>query len=108
MLRTWPEFARHGQDFIARYPTAADTLRQRVPRGTALDGEVVALNAEGRTSFNALQSAGRQTAAVFYAFDILVHGGRNPYAVPTSACSESLLSKVNQSIRDFKHYSANL
>jgi bifunctional non-homologous end joining protein LigD len=44
---------------------------------TALDGELVALDDEGKLSFNALQNAASGTNVVFFAFDILVSEGKD-------------------------------
>jgi hypothetical protein len=49
-----------------------------IPDGTVLDGELVALSAEGHTDFNMLQnfrSAEHQIR--YYAFDVLMHKGKS-------------------------------
>jgi ATP-dependent DNA ligase len=65
--------SRRGNDFTPRYPSVADALRSSLEPGNALDGEIVALDSEGRPSFNVLQNARPDTPVVFYAFDILTH-----------------------------------
>jgi bifunctional non-homologous end joining protein LigD len=48
-----------------------------------LDGEIVALDQEGRPSFNALQKYGSSTAPLlYYTFDAMVVAGRNVMQVP--------------------------
>jgi ATP-dependent DNA ligase len=44
---------------------------------TAVDGELVAFDDEGKLSFNALQNAASRTHVVFFAFDILVSEGED-------------------------------
>jgi ATP-dependent DNA ligase len=48
-----------------------------LPDETVVDGEVVALDGDGRPSFNALQNGLAGTVIVYYVFDVLVLAGRN-------------------------------
>src|SRR6516225_3582623 len=58
--------SRNNNDFDRRYPAIVKAL-SRMPDETVLDGEVVALDAEGRPSFNALQNfASGQTPLLYY------------------------------------------
>jgi bifunctional non-homologous end joining protein LigD len=50
--------------------------------GCVVDGELVALDADGRTSFRVLQNADSQTLVTFYAFDILMDGGQDVRSIP--------------------------
>ena len=47
--------ARNDNDFNGSYPSLVKAL-QPMPEETVIDGEVVALDAEGRPSFNSLQN----------------------------------------------------
>jgi hypothetical protein len=73
--------SRNDKDFNARYPTLVEALGS-MPDDTVLDGEVVALDEEGRPSFNALQHHGAQMPVYFFIFDLLILRGREVMAEP--------------------------
>jgi ATP-dependent DNA ligase len=59
----------------------------RIPRsrrhpGTTVDGELVAIGEDGQPSFNLLHNSRRDSPVVFYAFDVLAHGGEDVKALP--------------------------
>ena len=65
---------RTGLDWADRMPHVAAAFRASGLRQAMIDGELVALRADGRSSFPGLQSAlktGRDDTLVFYAFDLL-------------------------------------
>jgi bifunctional non-homologous end joining protein LigD len=69
---------RNGLDWTAKFPTLARALAELPVDSGLVDGEVVALTADGSTSFAKLQDAlsRRDTAElVFYAFDLLYLDG---------------------------------
>src|ERR1043165_8555116 len=69
--------SRNDNDFDKRYPAIVTAL-SRMPDETVLDGEVVALDPEGRPSFNALQNyASSQTPLLYYVFDVLILAGND-------------------------------
>jgi bifunctional non-homologous end joining protein LigD len=64
--------SRNDNDFTQRYPSIAAGL-QKMPDETVIDGEIVALDAEGHPSFNMLQNYGSSKAPlIYYIFDVLV------------------------------------
>jgi len=68
-------WSRNENDFAARYPTIADALAA-LPDDTVVDGEIVALDSDGKPSFHALQNYGSsKTQLVYYLFDLLVWNG---------------------------------
>jgi bifunctional non-homologous end joining protein LigD len=69
-----------------------------MPDDTVIDGEVVALDASGRPSFNALQNVGAGAATiVFYAFDVMVVNGQDVTTEPLTE-RRALLSQVLESL----------
>lgn len=69
--------SRNNNDFNARYPDIVKALTP-MPEDTVLDGEIVALDADGRPSFNTLQNYGSGGAPLhFFIFDLLMLGGRD-------------------------------
>ncbi len=68
-------FSRNGKNLNARFPNVAEAL-QKLPGDFTLDGEIVALDDEGRPSFQLLQnSLGRPLPVYYYAFDLLHREG---------------------------------
>jgi ATP-dependent DNA ligase len=58
---------------------------------TLLDGELIALDKDGRVSFNLLQHHRSQARAIlFYAFDVIIHRGRSLRHVPLETRRELL------------------
>src|SRR5689334_22587322 len=69
--------SRNDNDFNARYPGIVKALAP-MPDETVIDGEVVALDEDGKPSFNTLQNYGSAGAPLhFYVFDLLVLEGRD-------------------------------
>jgi DNA ligase D-like protein (predicted ligase) len=70
-------WSRHGNDFTAQFPNIAKACNE-LPSGTLLDGEIVAIDENGRISFNLLQHHRSQAQALlFYVFDVLIYRGIN-------------------------------
>ena len=96
-------FSRNGNDFTRRYPRIAEALTG-LPRNTVVDGESVALDAEGRPPFRTLQNYGAAgTPLYFYIFDLLFLEGRNvmreTLEVRRSLLEEAALPKLRDPIR---------
>jgi len=73
--------SRHDKDFNARYPGLVKALAS-MPDETVIDGEVVALDADGRPSFQALQNRGPGMPVHFFIFDLLILRGRDVMGKP--------------------------
>jgi DNA ligase D-like protein (predicted ligase) len=68
--------SRNDNDFSSRYLGIVKALAA-MPHETVIDGEVVALDEDGRPSFNLLQNYGSAGAPLhFFIFDVLVLKGR--------------------------------
>jgi DNA ligase D-like protein (predicted ligase) len=66
----------------------------KLPDETVIDGELVAMDADGRSDFNMLQNFRSAESRIhYYAFDILTHKGKDLTGVPLSKRRE-LLAKV--------------
>ena len=77
-------YSRRGNVMNARFPAIAKALGA-LPEGTMVDGEVVALDDEGRPSFSALQNVqSTRLPLFFYAFDILAYRGKDLRKLPLS------------------------
>jgi DNA ligase D-like protein (predicted polymerase)/DNA ligase D-like protein (predicted ligase) len=84
--------SRNDNDFGTRFAGIARALA-KLPDETVIDGEVVALDAEGRPAFNLLQNHGSSKAPiVFYVFDLLMLRGRDVMREPLTA-RRALLEK---------------
>jgi len=76
--------SRKENDLTATYPAIEAAGGKLRADNAILDGEIVALDAKGKPSFQALQhrSAHRQYAIVFYAFDLLHFNGDDLTRLP--------------------------
>jgi len=76
--------SRNDNNLTATYPTITAAASRLKADTVLLDGEIVALDAKGRPSFQALQhrSAHRDYAIVFYAFDLLHLNGETLTRLP--------------------------
>jgi DNA ligase D-like protein (predicted ligase) len=83
-------WSRRENLFTKQFPQTAQAC-ERLPTGTLVDGEIVALDANGRISFNLLQHhRSKAQALLLYAFDVLVLRGRSLLNVPLSTRREML------------------
>jgi DNA ligase D-like protein (predicted ligase) len=100
--------SRNDNDFALRYPSIAKALAS-LPDDTAVDGEIVALDAEGKPSFNALQNYGSSKAdLIFYVFDVMVLAGKEVMGEPLRQRRELLEKKVLTKLDEPIRYSPAL
>jgi DNA ligase D-like protein (predicted ligase) len=100
--------SRNDNDFSLRYPSIAKALGS-LPNETVVDGEVVAMDEEGKPSFNTLQNMGSSGAPLFfYIFDLLVLSRRNVMGEPLLKRRELLESKVLPKLSEPIRYSPQL
>jgi bifunctional non-homologous end joining protein LigD len=100
--------SRNDNDFSFRYPGIVKALAG-MPDETVIDGEVVALDEEGKPSFNTLQNFGSGgTPLHFYVFDVLILAGRDVMKVALSTRRELLEERVLAKLREPIRYSPQL
>jgi ATP-dependent DNA ligase len=79
-VRLW---SRRGNVFTDQFPHLAKAC-EHLPPDTLLDGEIIALDKDGRISFNMLQRHRSAAQAIlFYAFDVIIHRGKSLIQVPS-------------------------
>ena len=88
--------SRNGKDLTGRFPTVASALARAVRTpDCVLDGEVCALDEQGRASFSAMQQGKDGTPLVFYAFDVLEVEGEPLVDLPLVERRERLAELVD-------------
>ena len=69
-------YSRRRNVLNKKFQYIADALK-KLPDGTVLDGELVAMDTDGRSNFNQLQNFRSAELTVhYYAFDVLMHKGQ--------------------------------
>ena len=96
--------SRNDNDFNSRYPGIVKALAS-MPDETVIDGEVVALDEEGRPSFNTLQNYGAGVPLHFFIFDLLMLQGREVMAEPLVKRRELIEKHVLPKLADPIRYS---
>jgi bifunctional non-homologous end joining protein LigD len=100
--------SRNDNDFAARYSGIADAL-SRLRDDTVTDGEVMALDADGKPSFNMLQNYGSAGAPLhFFVFDLIVLNGNDVMAEPLEKRRELLEKRVLPKLSNPVRYSPEL
>ncbi len=88
-------YSRNGLSFAEGYPAITEELARIKPK-MVLDGEVVALNEQGRPDFQALQHASSEPSAalVYYVFDLLQLNGKDLTSLPLIERKKLLLRSL--------------
>jgi bifunctional non-homologous end joining protein LigD len=91
--------SRNDKDLTRMYPRLAVEAQKLKTQQVVLDGEIVALGAEGRPSFQALRHRGSNPKhqIVFYAFDVLHVNGRDVTGEPLTKRRARLSAIVGKS-----------
>ncbi len=77
--------SRNQNDLSGRFPEIVEAIENLPPRECVIDGEGVAVDDKGRSSFQLLQAhemEGRKSPIYFYAFDLLQLDGKSLIGVP--------------------------
>src|SRR6188472_4208055 len=88
--------SRNQNDLSARFPEIVDVVKNLPADECVLDGEVVALDDQGRSSFQLLQARemeGRKSPVYLYAFDLLQLDGKSLVSMPLEA-RKNVLEKL--------------
>lgn len=97
--------SRNDNDLTVRYPGIAKAL-QAMPDETVIDGEVVALDADGRPSFNTLQNYGSGVVPLhFFIFDVLILKGRDVMGEPVMKRRELIEKQILPQLAEPIRYS---
>ena len=97
--------SRNGNELAARFPEVAEAVRALPVTDCVIDGEVVALDEKGGSSFQLLQARemeGRQAPIYYYVFDLLQAAGKNLTSLPLErrkALLETLCDGAAEPIR---------
>ena len=102
--------SRNGNELAARFPEVADAVRALPANDCVIDGEVVALDEQGRSSFQLLQALemeGRKSPTYYYVFDLLQAEGKSLTSQPLERRKE-LLERVCEDAGEVIRYSGEV
>lgn len=97
-------WSRNRKPLTDHYPEVIEALKGIPCANAVIDGEIVALDAQGRSRFQLLQNrgAGPRPRIVYYVFDLLHHDGRSLIASPIEErqlALEVLVGKGSDALR---------
>ena len=102
--------SRNENELRTRFPEIADAVKKLSTQECVIDGEVVALDGKGRSSFQLLQALdleGRKAPVRFYVFDLLQLDGKSLIKLPLAQRKE-LLAKLCEGIGDPIRFSGEI
>lgn len=102
--------SRNGNKLDARFPEVAEAVKNLPVSECVLDGEVAALDEDGRSSFQLLQSLEmeeRKSPLRFYVFDLLQLNGKSLIDLPLMHRKE-LLAKLCENVAEPIRYSGEI
>ena len=100
--------SRNNNDFSIRYPAIVQGLA-KLPDETVIDGEVIALDEDGRPSFSVLQNCGSSKApVVYFVFDLMMLAGQDVMNQPLTTRRRLLERKVLPRLSDPVRYAGPL
>jgi bifunctional non-homologous end joining protein LigD len=102
--------SRNENELAGRFPEIVEAIKDLPARECVIDGEVVALDEEGRSSFQLLQSLeleGRKSPLRFYVFDLLQLNGKSLLRLPLTQ-RKDLLEKLCENIGEPIRFSGEI
>ena len=97
--------SRNAKDFTTKFPEVAEALKELPCQEAILDGEIAALDEEGRSSFQLLQAremSGERPPIFYYVFDLIQLDGKDLTGVPLlkrKAMVKLLLARAPDNVR---------
>src|SRR5262249_14284042 len=102
--------SRNGNKLDKRFPEIFEAVADLTANECVIDGEVVALDEQGRSSFQLLQALemeGRKAPLRFYVFDLLQLDGKSLLELPIEQ-RKQVLAKVCENVSDAIRYSGEI
>ena len=102
--------SRNGNKLDGRFPEIVEAVKNLPVREYVIDGEVVALDEDGRSSFQLLQGLemeGRKAPLRFYVFDLLQLDGKSLLGLPLEH-RKQVLAKICENVGDPIRYSGEI
>jgi len=102
--------SRNRNELRRRFPEMADVVKKLSIRECVIDGEIVALDEEGRSSFQLLQAhemEGRKSPICYYVFDLMQLDGRSLIKLPLTQRKE-ILAKICENVGDPVRFSGEI
>ena len=99
-------YSRHGNDLTYRFPLIVETLARLRSRSCIIDGEAVACDDNGVTSFDRVRYRHHDESIFLYAFDLIELNGDDLWRDPLEgrkATLEIILTKAGLGIRYNEH-----
>jgi bifunctional non-homologous end joining protein LigD len=97
--------SRTEKNFTTKFPEVAAALKELPGKEAVLDGEIVALDEEGRPSFQLLQAremSGERPPIFYYVFDLIQLDGKDLTGVPLlkrKALAKALVANLPDTVR---------
>jgi bifunctional non-homologous end joining protein LigD len=102
--------SRNRNELTGRFPEIVEAVKDLPVHECVIDGEVVALDEKGRSSFQLLQARemeGRESPVYFYAFDLLQLDGKSLMSLPLEA-RKNILEQLCADAREPIRYSGSI
>ncbi|MFM6928324.1 MAG: DNA ligase D [Bdellovibrio sp.] len=99
-------FTRSGQDWTGKFSELAEDLRHIKVKSAIIDGEVVILDRNGRSNFQLLQNALKNSTPstlYYYAFDLLYRNGEDLRSTPLWERKKELKALLKSSNRRVRY-----
>ncbi|HLX71865.1 MAG TPA: DNA polymerase ligase N-terminal domain-containing protein, partial [Verrucomicrobiae bacterium] len=102
--------SRNEKDFTSKFPEIVEALKNLRCKEAVLDGEIVALDKEGRSSFQLLQArelGGERPPIFYYVFDVIQLDGKDLAGVPLLQ-RKAMLKALVADLPDRVRFSASI